>query len=224
VLEHHDQPNGTRRSRLGVVITIDYDDLTGRPRTATDAGHDTDAGDPDSGCGDTHDDDADASDDGHDDSSACGERPWLAGSGSLNGFEVPTETIRRWCCDANIHRLVTSGAAQPLDYGRATRTVSDSLFRLLTIRDGGCRFPGCDARPELCDAHHAHHWADDGETRHDNLPLLCWYHHRFVHDQHWRTEPLGAGLFNLITSTGERIPMRPPRITLRHIPFDRLAA
>ena len=58
-----------------------------------------------------------------------------------------------------------------LDYGRHTRTVSDSLFDTLVIRDHGCRSGGCPVGPDGCDAHHAVHWGDDGTTEPDNLIL-----------------------------------------------------
>jgi hypothetical protein len=48
-------------------------------------------------------------------------------------------------------------------------------------RLGGCRFPGCSAT-RFVDAHHIHHWADGGETRLDNLVLLCRRHHRLLHE------------------------------------------
>jgi len=32
------------------------------------------------------------------------------------------------------------------------------------------------------DAHHIHHWAHGGETRLDNLVLLCRTHHRLIHE------------------------------------------
>lgn len=45
---------------------------------------------------------------------------------------------------------------------------------------GGCRFPGSGSR--FTDAHHLVHWADGGETRLENLLLLCRGHHRAVHE------------------------------------------
>jgi hypothetical protein len=133
--------------------------------------------------------------------------------GTLHGHPISGEAVRRICCDAGLHRHVTVGRSVTVDFGRQTRTISDSLFELLAARDGGCRWAGCEIQPEYCDAHHAREWVDDGgETQPDNLPLLCWYHHHVVHEQHWSIEPLGAGQFELISPTGSRHQLRPPRL------------
>ncbi len=95
---------------------------------------------------------------------------------------LSAETLRRLSCDAGISRVITQGCSEPLDVGRATRTISPALRRALVVRDGGCSFPGCDRPPGWCDAHHRVHWADGGETRLDNLVLLCRRHHRAVHE------------------------------------------
>ncbi len=76
-----------------------------------------------------------------------------------------------------------------LNVGRKTRTVPPAIRRALDHRDGGCRFPGCGLR--FCDAHHIKHWADGGETRLDNLVLLCRRHHRTVHEDGFRVEIVG---------------------------------
>jgi hypothetical protein len=73
-----------------------------------------------------------------------------------------------------------------LDVGRKRRTVPPAIRRALEHRDAGCRFPGCGCR--YTDAHHIVHWADGGETRLDNLVLLCSRHHRAVHEGGFRVE------------------------------------
>jgi Domain of unknown function (DUF222)/HNH endonuclease len=75
-------------------------------------------------------------------------------------------------------------ATQPLEVGRATRVVSPAQRTALTVRDGGCRFPGCDRPPGWCEAHHLRHWLHGGATDLDNLVLLCWTHHHAVHEGH----------------------------------------
>jgi HNH endonuclease len=77
--------------------------------------------------------------------------------------------------------VVTDGASQPLDVGRRTKVVPPPLRRAVTVRDGECRFPGCDRPPGWCDAHHVQHWADGGPTALENLVLLCRRHHRLIH-------------------------------------------
>ena len=55
------------------------------------------------------------------------------------------------------------------------------MRRALKARDHGCRFPGC-SNHRFCDGHHIVHWQNGGETRLDNLVLLCRHHHRLVHE------------------------------------------
>jgi len=100
----------------------------------------------------------------------------------LSGIPVDTETVRRLACDAGIVRVVTGPDSGVLDVGRSRRTIPPSIRRALVVRDGGCRWDGCDARSSWCDAHHLTHWADGGVTNLDNLMLLCRRHHTAIHD------------------------------------------
>jgi hypothetical protein len=80
-----------------------------------------------------------------------------------------------------VRSLICTSDGQPLDLGRSTRAVSRSQRRALRYRDGGCTFPGCEAKLWL-DAHHIVHWADGGSTDLANLTLLCRHHHRLHHE------------------------------------------
>jgi hypothetical protein len=82
---------------------------------------------------------------------------------------------------ADVTRVVTRGASEPLELGRRTKVVPAGLRRAISVRDGGCRFPGCGRPSGWCDAHHIQHWADGGETSLANLVLLCRPHHRAIH-------------------------------------------
>src|SRR5690606_3379848 len=64
----------------------------------------------------------------------------------------------------------------------ATRRQTPLLGRALNLRDGGCRFAGCDRPTSWCDAHHIRPWADGGPTKLDNLLLLCAFHHTLIHE------------------------------------------
>lgn len=99
--------------------------------------------------------------------------------------------------------------------------MSDALWRVLVDRDGGCRFRGCEVPAEFCDAHHAAHCADGGETNPHNLALVCWFHHQVLHEQHWSLEPLGAGYFVLRSPTGNLSEFGPPRLDQPTLPANR---
>lgn len=125
----------------------------------------------------------------------AGERPHVVVTLDLESLEgrtgrrceledlgpITAETARQWACDANVSRVITDAASQPLDVGRRTKVVPPSLRRAVVVRDRTCRFPGCDRPPGWCDTHHIRHWADGGPTALENLALLCRPHHRLIH-------------------------------------------
>jgi Domain of unknown function (DUF222) len=134
----------------------------------------------------------------HDCPTTAGEPPHLTvtldwdslrtglGAATLDyGTPLSASEARRWACDAKIIPIVLGGASEPLDVGRAMRTVPLSIRRALVARDRGCAFPGCDRPPGMCQAHHCRHWVDGGETSVDNCVLLCETHHRHVHHTGW---------------------------------------
>jgi hypothetical protein len=103
-----------------------------------------------------------------------------------SGEPVGAAAARRLACDAEVIPAVLGSLSEPLDIGRATATVPDGLRHALCLRDGGCRFPGCERPAAQCLAHHVRHWADGGATALDNLVLLCDAHHGMVHEGGWR--------------------------------------
>jgi hypothetical protein len=103
-----------------------------------------------------------------------------------DGTRVSAETSRRLACDGAVVGIGHASDGSVLGVGRRTRTIPPAVRRALEARDRGCRFPGCGLR--FTDAHHVKHWADGGETKLENLLLLCSHHHRLVHEQGWRVE------------------------------------
>lgn len=94
--------------------------------------------------------------------------------------ELSAGELRRLCCDAEIIPVVLGSSSQPLDVGRLSRLVTSPIRSALTVRDGGCAFPGCDVRPELCEAHHIAPWWSGAPTAVSNLVLVCHHHHGLV--------------------------------------------
>lgn len=113
---------------------------------------------------------------------------------------VAPEVARRVACDASVRRVVLSGRSEPLDVGRRTPVISPAMRRAVIVRDGQCRFPGCDRPHTWCDVHHVVHWAAGGATCVDNLLLLCRRHHRMVH---------GADGFGVAMRDGRPVFSRP---------------
>ena len=103
-----------------------------------------------------------------------------------DGSHVPAGTSRRLISDAEVVEVKRGADGSVLDVGRRQRTVGWRLRKALDVRDGGCRFPGCGSRHTQ--AHHAIPWSEGGETKLDNLILLCRFHHRAVHEGGWRVE------------------------------------
>jgi hypothetical protein len=95
---------------------------------------------------------------------------------------VSRAVLERLSCDCDVSRVITSGRSEVLDVGRATRTIPPAIWSAVVARDQHCVAPGCDRPPGLCDVHHVQHWARGGRTSLDNLQLLCWQHHRNVHN------------------------------------------
>jgi hypothetical protein len=115
-----------------------------------------------------------------------GWAPLEHGAALVDGAPIPPATARRLACDAGVIPAVLGGASEVLDLGRLARVVSVPLRRALILRDGGCRFPGCDRPPQWTDAHHLVPWSQGGRTDLDNLLLLCRAHHMAVHEGQWK--------------------------------------
>jgi hypothetical protein len=110
------------------------------------------------------------------------------------GETITIEAARRLACDADIATVLLNGRGEILELGRTRRVASDAQYKALVIRDGGCRFPGCDRPPGWTQVHHIVQWPDGGRTDLDNLVLLCLTHHQLIHHQHWRIEGTAKNL------------------------------
>ncbi len=128
--------------------------------------------------------------------------------GLAQGLALAPETARRLGCDASLVRLLENSEGEPLSVGRKTWVVPAAMKRALQIRDGGCRFPGCSAQ-RFVDAHHLHHWVDGGETRLDNLLLLCRHHHRLVHEGGYTVRVQTDGSLAFTRPDGRRVAEAP---------------
>ena len=106
---------------------------------------------------------------------------------------IDEEDARQIACDADLTEFIQDAEGNLLNYERRRRIVPARLMRALKLRDHNrCRFPGCPHQ-RYVEAHHIRHWIDGGETRLENLVLLCSAHHRLLHH----------GAFHITAEDGE---------------------
>jgi hypothetical protein len=119
---------------------------------------------------------------------------------------VSTRTLERIACDSTISRVLFADS-MVVDVGRATRVVSAPTRRALRTRDRGCRWPGCDRPVNWSTPHHIVAWSRGGPTHLPNLVLLCFHHHRLVHEGGWQ-----------MVKTGREFRFLPPkRIVMKRV-------
>ena len=108
--------------------------------------------------------------------------------GYLEGNPAPVsaETIARHLCDTGYLGILFNQAGQPLNVGRDQRLFNREQRRALAVRDGGCRWPGCEQPPSWAEAHHIKNWSDLGLSNIDHAILLCALHHLLLHNRHWK--------------------------------------
>jgi hypothetical protein len=138
-----------------------------------------------------------------------GDLAAMRGSAEIgDGGRIHPETARRLLCDSRVQTVIEDQGGEPLRLGRLTREPSASMMRLLRHRDGECRFPGCGAR-RFTQAHHIVWWREGGPTDLDNLILLCFFHHRLVHEHGWAVRRNASGSLRWIEPDGSLYRIRP---------------
>jgi hypothetical protein len=107
-----------------------------------------------------------------------------------DGTPVPIAVARMLACASGCVDVTVDERGELLGVGRRSRSIPAAIGRALWLRDGGCRVPGCGRRRHM-HGHHLRGWAEGGETKLDNLVLLCAGHHRMVGRWTWaRLQPL----------------------------------
>ena len=132
------------------------------------------------------------------------------------GGIMSPEALRMLCCDASVIPTVMNGVGQPLDVGRATRTIPDGLRRAVAARDRGCAHPGCGRPISWTECHHIIPWECGGKTKLDNLVTLCRAHHRQIHFTEWIVR-IRDGLPEFVPPEWIDVEQRPRRRAIPHL-------
>jgi hypothetical protein len=105
------------------------------------------------------------------------QRPVVLSNGELStGGVVGAEAERRLACDASLNG----------------KPIPTSTRRVVEARDGyRCTFPGCSRELHL-QCHHIVHRIDGGSNAAPNLQLVCWQHHKLIHEGGWAVRGPGG--------------------------------
>lgn len=133
------------------------------------------------------------------------------------GATLPAWLIEQRLCDSGHSTCTIDGEGNPLDLGREQRLFSPKQKIALSIRDGGCRWRGCDRPASYCEAHHIDHWYEHyGRTDIDRGILLCRFHHMQLHHGGWHITREGKGDFVLHPPGSGEPTALPPRLHLTY--------
>lgn len=111
---------------------------------------------------------------------------------------LPAALAERQKCNTGLVPVIADRDGNALNIGREQRLYTAKQRIALAIRDGGCRWTGCDRPASYCEAHHIDEWvADGGRTDIDRGVLLCRFHHMQLHHGGWRITRDGLSEFLL---------------------------
>ncbi|MGQ0830544.1 MAG: DUF222 domain-containing protein [Microthrixaceae bacterium] len=132
------------------------------------------------------------------------------GNGSVDGIQVPLDTVQRLLCDTPIEFSVDGPDGTCVGIGRTDRNPPRWLRRRIHRRDRDlCRFPGCGRR--IRQIHHVRWWQrDEGPTDSWNLVGFCWAHHHLVHEGGWAVDGNADGELTFTSPHGRARSSRPP--------------
>ena len=99
---------------------------------------------------------------------------------TAHGDRIPAHVVRHLAEHANLQRVLHAGSVI-LDLGREVRFATESQYRALLTRDGGCRWLGCHIPGAWCEVDHLVAFEDGGRTNIDDMVLWCSHHH---HEKH----------------------------------------
>ena len=128
-----------------------------------------------------------------------------------SGHWLSRDAFERLSCDCALSVVATRND-EVLDVGRTRRTIPPAIQRALLVRDAGCVFPGCGHTRHV-EGHHIEHWSRGGETKLDNLCLLCNRQHQLLHEANIHIDRTADGTLVFHASDGTPITTTPTATT-----------
>jgi len=119
------------------------------------------------------------------------------------GGLVHPASAERLACTGVLEHLAESRTGRILARVAERRNPPAWMVRQVRYRDSGCTFPGCGTRA-YTEAHHIRFHRFGGKTTMENLTLLCFFHHRLVHEHGWRIRREASGELSWYRPDGRR--------------------
>jgi hypothetical protein len=94
------------------------------------------------------------------------------GPAEVAGIPLPDEMVESLRASAKIEPVLIDHEAVPLTRGRSRHALPPKVVRGVRLRDGKCRWPGCDRRTGL-QVHHLWPVSWGGGDDQSNLALVC---------------------------------------------------
>jgi hypothetical protein len=114
---------------------------------------------------------------------------WQSGSGlvrTAHGASVTVSQAKKIAgAEATYVPVILNAAKRIIAYGTGHRIVGKTQRYALIARDLGCTWPGCDAPPQRCEAHHMTNWSRTHRTSVDDTALLCPRDHANLDHNGW---------------------------------------
>jgi len=101
------------------------------------------------------------------------------------GGVIHAAAVQRLLCNAPMQVIVEDSAGRVMGMGKMRRDPPAWMQRQVRYRDKECQFPNCGAR-RYTQVHHVEFWSHEGRTVLHELSLLCWFHHRLLHEYGWK--------------------------------------
>jgi hypothetical protein len=125
------------------------------------------------------------------------------------GGPINTDIARRLACDAEVIPVVLSSRGEPLNIGRATRTVPTAIRRAVLLRDGGVRFRGVQYRLAGATSTISCTGSTTARPAWENCVALCGRHHRLLHHFPWQIQ-MTSGIPEFYPPPGSTAPAHQP--------------
>ena len=94
------------------------------------------------------------------------------GPAEIAGIPLPDAMVEALRASARIEPVLVDDDGLPIMVGKVSNALSPKILRAVMLRDGHCRFPGCEIHYGL-QAHHLRPKSWDGTDEQSNLAIAC---------------------------------------------------